>query len=299
MAIKKVVLLGADGKLGPAILHALLSKEFQVTVLKRASSKSASNYPEGVEVATVDDDFAVDALAKIFQGQDAVVVTIKGSQIELQERLALACVKAGVQRFVPADFGSCDSSTPKAQELVPLYKHKTDLRNQLTQLAKENERFTWTGLVCGHFFDWDPKFFHVWVKEKRAAVLDDGEIKASASTLSRIGEATAAVLLRPEATANQVLFVQSFLVSQNEVVKAYEKATGSSFKVDKFDSKKFEKEEKAKADGGDVDAIEELVWLLGTIEGDWTTKPEFAMDTLGLKDEDLDTVVSRVVKEFS
>lgn len=95
MTIKSVVLLGADGTLGPSVLRALEDNNFNVTVLKRKSSKSKSSYPNQVFVS---DDFEVDELAKVFKGQDAVIATIKGSQTELQKRIADACVKAGVKR---------------------------------------------------------------------------------------------------------------------------------------------------------------------------------------------------------
>lgn len=95
MTIRNVVLLGADGKLGPAILHSLVENGFNVTILKRKSSKSPSSYPNQV---TVSDNFEVDELVPILQGKDAMVVTIKGSETALQKRLADACVKAGVKR---------------------------------------------------------------------------------------------------------------------------------------------------------------------------------------------------------
>ena len=72
MSIKNVCLLGANGNVGPMVLHALVKDGFNVTVLKRASSKSSSDYPSGVKVAEVDDAFAVDDLVPIFKGQDAV-----------------------------------------------------------------------------------------------------------------------------------------------------------------------------------------------------------------------------------
>ena len=69
VAIKKVVLLGTDSRLGPAILKALTSSSFQVTALKRASSKSNHEYPVGVQVAKVRDDFPDDAVADTLRGQ--------------------------------------------------------------------------------------------------------------------------------------------------------------------------------------------------------------------------------------
>lgn len=226
-----------------------------MTVLKRESSKSKDSYPAGVQVTKVPDDFAVEKVAELLRGQDGVVVTIKGSQIDVQARIAHACVRANVKRFIPADFGSCDSSSERTKELVPLYKRKTELRERLMKLAEQNPDFTWTSIVPGHFFDWEAEFLHIWVKERRAEILDDGEKKFSASTLSRIGEATAKVFFDLEATRNKMIFVQSFCVTQNEVIKAYERATDSMWNVKKVDSKTYEAQEKARADDGDLDAV--------------------------------------------
>lgn len=102
MTIKNVCLLGADGTLGPSILQALVKNNFNVTVLKRQSSKSPSNYPQGVNVARFDENIVVEDLVPILRDQHALVVTIKGTQVDIQKRLADACVKAGVSRLIPA-----------------------------------------------------------------------------------------------------------------------------------------------------------------------------------------------------
>jgi putative NADH-flavin reductase/uncharacterized protein with HEPN domain len=295
----KVALLGADGKLGPAILHALLNHNFQVTALKRASSKSPDNYPSSVSVARLQDDFAVDAITPALSGHDAVIVTIQGSQTDIQRRLAQACIKAGVKRFIPADFGSVDASSPRAQALVPLYKHKDSFRKQLVEMARENQSFSFTNLVCGHFFDWSLDFMHIWLRDRRMDIITDGTTKASASTLSRIGEATARILENLEPTKNKMIYVQSFCVSQNELLHSFEKATGSKWEVTRHEPEEFEKEVKQKADAGDRDAVEELVWYLGNVDADWTGKEDFAMEMLGLEDESLDEVAKRCVEEFT
>ena len=297
-AIKYVTLLGADGRLGPAVLHGLLNARLKVTVLKRATSTSPSNYPVNVDVVKCPDEFAVDDLVRVLRGQDAIVITIMGSQVELQKRIADAAAKAGIKRLIPADFGSCDSSSQHAQELVPLFKKKTELRDHLMHLAKENESFTWTSLVCGHFFDMSLDFLHMYLKERKADVLDDGEVKCSMSTLARVGEATAAILSRPRETANQVLYMQSFCATQNAVIKAFEKATGAEWTLTRYNSAEYEKSQKAKADRGDLEAVEDLVWMLGTAEANWEGREGFAMKLLDLKEEDLDTVVKDTVTKM-
>lgn len=297
-SIRRVCLLGADGTLGPSILQALIDSNFTVTVLKRSSSKSPDNYPPGVITAKVDEKFAVDDLASVLEDQDALVVTIKGTQVDVQKRLADACVKANVKRLIPADFGSCDSSSDHAQDCVPLFGNKTELRSYLDDLVSKHPSFTYTSLVSGHFFDWDPAFLHIWPKERRAELLDAGDVKASYSTLARVGQATARVLQLPAETANKTLFVQSFCVTQQQITRSFERASGGlKWAVTPYDSVEYEREQKAKRDGGDKDAIENLVWLLGALESNWEKKDGFAMNLLGLQNESLDDAVAKIWKE--
>lgn len=296
MSIQKVALLGADGNLGPSILKALVSHGFNVTVLKRKSSKSQTSYPNQV---TVSDGFEVDELVPALRGHDAAIIAIRSSDTDLQIRFADACLKAGVKRMIPADFGSVDSSSPLTQELVPLYKQKTFVREHLIKLSQQSSDFTWTSLVCGHFFDWSLEFLHVWLQERKADILDDGESKWSASTLAQIGEATARILERPDVTKNKMIYIQSFLISQNQVVESFEKATGSKWTRNVFDSDTYRAGEKKKADAGDKEANENLVWYLGAVDANWTTRENFAMKDLGLEDEDFDTIVKRTVAKFN
>ena len=46
-----------------------------------------------------------------------------------------------------------------------------------------------------------------------------------------------------------------------------------------------------------MDAVENLVWILGTLDANWERKDGFSMRALGLEDEDLEAVVRRVVEE--
>lgn len=62
------------------------------------------------------------ALKDALQGADAAVLTVRGRMRDLQMCVADASIQASVRRFIPADFGSCDSSSPQAQQLVPLFQ---------------------------------------------------------------------------------------------------------------------------------------------------------------------------------
>ena len=298
MAIRTVSLLGASGELGSVILDALIADgSYQVTVLQRASSRSKITHNKTTKILHFDDDFSVDQLTGLLKEQDAVIAAFRPSDVNQQMRLAEAAAEAGVKRFIPADFGSCDSGSARAQELVPLFKRKTQVRERLQELAESHPNFTWTSLVCGHFFDWGLRenFLHFNIPKRKAEILDDGTTKSSQSTLARIAEATIRVFQREEITRNRVLFIQSFCVSQGKVLKALERVTDSHWSVEYFDSEQFIKENKAKADEGDKDAVEDLVFALGAIDGNWETRDGFAMKELGLEDEDLEAAVRKAI----
>lgn len=73
-----------------------------------------------------------------------------GSQKEIKG-LVDACVKAGVKRFIPGEFGS-NSAPETAREAVPWFQNKVDIVEYLK--GKEGEGLTWTSVICGAFFDW-------------------------------------------------------------------------------------------------------------------------------------------------
>lgn len=171
------------------------------------------------------------------------------------------------------------------------------VREKCEKLAQGNKEFTWTALVVGHFFDYGLRdgLLHFNLKTQTAQILDGGSIPASASTLRRVAQATLAILLNPSTTANRTLYVQSFCHTQLEVLAALERATGTTWKREEVDSKAFLEKELKKLEEGDKDAMEEIVFVLGTVDADWRGREGFAMKELGLEDEDLDEVVREVV----
>ncbi|RYP92157.1 hypothetical protein DL770_001738 [Monosporascus sp. CRB-9-2] len=305
MAIKKVSLVGATGNLGTVLLDRLVSSGlFGVTAVQRKSSRSKP-FVAGTEVPikTVDDDLSLASLQAAFEGEDAVVVAFPLKDGAAHIRIAEAAAAAGVSRVIPADYGSCDSSSAVAQELVPLFKRKTAVRQRLQELTAESpsETFSWTSIVCGHFFDWGLRenFLHFNLATRTADILDGGRMRSSTSTLARVAEAVVAVLRDEEQTRNRVLFIQSFCVSQLDVLAALERATGAVWHVRHYDSEQFIREHKEKVDAGNTAAIEDLVFALGAIDGNWEGRDGFAMDLLGLRNEDLYDVVKRVVSSQS
>jgi putative NADH-flavin reductase len=129
-------------------LSALLqSKWFEVTVLTRPSSNSS--FPTDVHV--VKTAYTEAELAKVFQGQDAVVSAVGAPGFQEQKTFIDAAIKAGVQRFIPSEFSS-NTLSNAVRQLVPVFEPKKQVLDYLKE--KEATGLTWTGLSTGPLLDW-------------------------------------------------------------------------------------------------------------------------------------------------
>jgi hypothetical protein len=95
-----------------------------------------------------------------------------------------------------------------------------------------------------------------------------------------------------------LLYVHSHYVTQLEVLAALEKVTGDKFERIDQDSRKELDAVRPKMLDGDGEATEEVVAVWGVVASDWKEKEGFANELLGLKEDDLDEVVGRVVAEL-
>ena len=196
--------------------------------------------------------------------------------------------------------GSGDSADPDAQEVFAGYAAKTKVRAHVEGLASMQKDLSWSSILCGHFFDRNLRngLLHFNLKERTADIFDGGESRWSASTLARIGEATAKVLLVPEVTRNRMLYIQSFCVSQRDILQSLERATSQSWQCTILNSGEYLKNQQDASARGDHAAIEDTVLLHGMANSNWERHPGFANRLLGLEDEDLDTVVKNVLREL-
>jgi hypothetical protein len=64
------------------------------------------------------------------------------------------------------------------------------------------------------------------IRQQKAAIFNGGNTLWSTTTCSTIGIAVKNALFIPEKTANTYLYIDTFTVSQNQVLASLEKATG-------------------------------------------------------------------------
>jgi nucleoside-diphosphate-sugar epimerase len=303
--LTKIALIGANGTLGPHILSALLaSPTLHTTIITRASSKSTYG---ATPTLSVPNTLPVDALTALLTGFDALVITMAGSYVAESLRLADAAFAAGVHRIIPADFGSCDSADDETMEILPLMAGKAKIRAYLDELCmkeREEGKMTWTSLITGHFFDYGLGcgLLCFDVRKKKVQMLDGGEIRFSTSNLPAIGEAVVKILTREEQgpLENRLLYVQSFCVTQKELLKVLEKVMGSEGKweAEECSSKALLAESRPKMLAGSPEAMEEVVAVHGIVASFWEDKEGFANELLGLEKEDLEETVRRVVESL-
>ncbi|TKA52882.1 hypothetical protein B0A49_13447 [Cryomyces minteri] len=293
MEFKNVIIAGAAGTVGPHVLKVLRdSPGFNVSILTREDSSSA--FPSEVTVRKT--DYSLSSLVSAFTGQDVVVCAVGGEALgEKQKAMIDAALKAGVKRFIPGEFGS-STDNPKAVEMVPLFQMKKDTIDYLQ--SKEKEGMTWTGIICGGFFDWGVQngFLGYDLAAHKATIYDTGKQKVCLSTLPLVGKAVAAVLMKPKETANKFIRVASFNVSQREVVAALEKASGSKWETTSTTSNEAQKVGKESLQRGDIGAAFAPLILSAMYSGEGASYGErLDNNLLGLPKENFEETVKMIV----
>ena len=134
---------------------------------------------------------------------------------------------------------------------------------------------------------------------RRATIFNDGDGKWSTTTFGSVGLAVKNALLVPEQTANRYLYVDSFTLSQNDVLKSLEKATGSTWDATHVDAEGQKAAGLAKMASGDFSGAMSLIRYINTVEGhggNFVTYRESANELLSLPKLDLDEVIAGIVK---
>jgi hypothetical protein len=298
--LKAITIMGANSDVGAAIASLMGSTEgYTVTALQRASSKSAP--PPGVSrVVRTADKWEFDDLVRALREAETECLIMALGVKSAEEHILLgeAAREAGVKRVIPADFGSLDARDPTAQRMLPLFQRKVQIRKRLEQMADTSiGMFSWSSLVCGHLFDWGLKngFLHVDLKNRSVEFLDDGNKKFSASTLARVAEGVHKILDRPIMSRNRVMTIESFAVSQREIHASLERVSGEKWSITQRESQPYIAELKKKADEGDHQAVEDLVYALGVVDGNLEEKRDHAMRWLGLEKTNLDDAIREVL----
>jgi uncharacterized protein YbjT (DUF2867 family) len=213
--IKNVALIGASGALGTKVFEAVNgSGLFNVRVLKRPDS--TATFPAGVDVVDVDIT-SVESLTAALKGQDALVSTVGTAQLGDQKNLIDAAIAAGVQRFLPSEFGS-NLENPKARAL-PVFHYKVQVEDYLFEKVKDS-KLTYTLVFNAAFLDWGLDWdFTLKVSDYKPNIYDGGDVVFSSTTLASVATAVVGVLTHPEETKNRSVRIEDIKLSQNKLLQ--------------------------------------------------------------------------------
>ncbi|KAL4745747.1 hypothetical protein BDW72DRAFT_211064 [Aspergillus terricola var. indicus] len=295
--LKKITLVGASGAIGQILLAALLeASDFDITVLTRSSS--TASFPASVTVRK--SEFSLTELRGALAGQDAVISAVGASAFAEQKKLIDAAVAAGVSRFIPSEF-SAESQNDTVLALLPLFGQKKEVIDYLK--TKEID-ISWTGIACSGLFDWGIAngFLGYDIGSRTATIWDDGNKRFTFTNQAQLGRALVSVLRHPGATANRYLYISSVETSQNEILAALEKATESSWTVQRTTTDAEVSDATAKLQNGDFSGAFTLVraTVYGDIPGlgsNYAKDKALANGLLRLEEESVEETIQRVVSE--
>ncbi|GKZ84902.1 hypothetical protein AnigIFM56816_010462 [Aspergillus niger] len=211
--IETVAIAGASGTLGPHVFQALVNAGFRVSILTRSNKPGA--YASNINVFEVDFN-SVESLTTALKGVDAVVSTVGGAAVDNQTVLIDAAIAAGVNRFIPSEFGNV-TTNPKVEKF-PVYSSVFKIRNYLQEKAAAG-KLSWTVLACGAFLDLvlnTPTLLDF--QNHTVTMLDEGDNRVSSTSLPAVGRAIAAILQNFDATENRVMHVSEAILTQNQLI---------------------------------------------------------------------------------
>lgn len=150
--------------------------------------------------------------------------------------MADAAVAAGVQWFIPSEFGD-DTTNPRAVEVLPLFQKKVKIIDHWR--SREKDVLSWTSLHTGFFFDFGFTFDLLGfdLRQKIAAIWDNGNNRSSMSIAQAIIQVFTDPMSREEAK-NQYIRIATVRTTQNEIFQALKRVGGTTFQVTRIETAK-------------------------------------------------------------
>ncbi|EIN05894.1 NAD(P)-binding protein [Punctularia strigosozonata HHB-11173 SS5] len=213
--VSKVAVTGGTGAtLGLPVVEQLVAAKFDVIVLSRTDTPSG--IPAGVTARRVDYD-SVASLTAALRDVDGVVSTVGGGALSGQKKIIDAAVAAGVQRFLPSEFGN-DLQQPAVRAL-PVYASKVEVQEYLEK-ASATSSLTYAVVNCGPFLNCGiyTGFLLGSMKERKVEIYEGGAKKLSATTLATVGKGVVGVLRHLEETKNRTVYFHDAAISQSQIV---------------------------------------------------------------------------------
>lgn len=225
--MKNVLIVGATGNLGPYIVKALVKNGHHVSALMRSTSiadisKTQALTDQGVQLLEGSfEDY--DSLRRACHKKDVVISCAGGDQIMNQIHLARAAEDAGVEKFIPSEFGIDPYVAEKGS--CDLFDAKAAVQEQIKETG-----IGFTPIYTNGFMEfWATGLGELGALSppNRVKVFGDGHMSAFMTALSDIGQYTAAIVEDPK-TINKEVLISTTSSTQNEMISLWEDISGKT-----------------------------------------------------------------------
>jgi hypothetical protein len=138
------------------------------------------------------------------------------------------------------------------------------------------------------------------IPSRKAVIFGDGEGSWSTTTLPSIGLAVKNSLLVPEKTSNRYIFISSFTLKQNDLLKTLEKLTGSKFDVEYVDAEAQKATAIEQLSKGDFSGAIALIRYISTVQGyggNYALNKPTDNELLSLPKEDFEEALTKIVNK--
>jgi len=222
---RNFAIVGA-GTLGNYVIRQFLKDKAagtvnEVVVLTRQGSKTTI---EG-DAKVISVDYSnPESIKNALAGVEVVISTISGAALDVQGKIAEAAKEAGVNLFIPSEFGGTTEG-----ETEGMFGEKAGIQAQLKALGVPYAAF-YTGPFADYVW---AGFVNLDVTSGKVSVGGDGNKQISFTSRPDIARYLSYVLthLPPDQLRNRSFTIAGDNKSFNEIFKAYEEKTGKKLEV--------------------------------------------------------------------
>ncbi|KAG0648775.1 Phenylcoumaran benzylic ether reductase TP77 [Hyphodiscus hymeniophilus] len=232
-----VVVATPTAPLLPDLLHALFhTPGLEVTVLTRETTikvpiphahthagnglQNSGNPPTTSWIAHVKTSFAEPELTSLLEGKETLICCLTGIDIHLSPDLIAAAQRAGVKRFLPAEFG-LDTGKEEIRSLLPPYQTRFEIQRRL-----KSSGMRWTAVYSGLMLEEALKengILGIDVLWASVVVFPhDEKVRVALSSYRDVANAIVDVVVG-NGEAHTEVYTAGFLKTLEEVVTAVEK----------------------------------------------------------------------------
>ncbi len=225
--MKKILIIGATGNLGPHLVKEFTSAGHEVTAMMHPSSlvnPDKTDPLKALGVKLVSGDMSEsNTLQSACTGQDVVVSAVGGEQIMMQVALAEAAAAAGVKRLIPSEFGvdphaagsgSCDLFDAKAAA-----QEQIKATGVPTTMIYTNGFMEFWGTGLGQLGPTQPP--------DTVQLYGNGDVPAYMCTLGDIAKYAAAIIEDPN-TIDEEVSICTNHITQEDLISLWESKSGKT-----------------------------------------------------------------------